>query len=208
MLFRSLLGYETINCTVRDEDICTFITNLSHLECMPLGADPGVLDPDEFVHEILTIRYPNPYLNDTCARIMTDTSRKVSTRYGVILSNYYNSPVPMHRVSHLRFIPLAIAAWLRYLIGVDDNGDPMELSPDPLLESLQKKLSGIQLGGEATYEQLYPILSDRTLFGLNTFEVGCGERIIDFFNQMIAGPGAVRATLHRYCDDKDTDLLI
>ena len=206
--FGSLLGYETINCTVRDEDICTFITNLSHLECMPLGADPGVLDPDEFVHEILTIRYPNPYLNDTCARIMTDTSRKVSTRYGVILSNYYNSPVPMHRVSHLRFIPLAIAAWLRYLIGVDDNGDPMELSPDPLLESLRKKLSGIQLGGEATYEQLYPILSDRTLFGLNTFEVGCGERIIDFFNQMIAGPGAVRATLHRYCNDKDTDLLI
>ena len=76
------------------------------------------------------------------------------------------------------------------------------------MESLRGKLEGITLGSTATYEQLYPILSDRTLFGLNTFEVGCGERIIDFFNQMIAGPGAVRATLHRYCNDKDTDLLI
>ncbi|MCD8355491.1 MAG: mannitol dehydrogenase family protein [Clostridia bacterium] len=206
--FGSLLGYETINCTVRDDDIRTFITNLSNAECMPLGADPGVLDPHEFIHEILTIRYPNPYLNDTCSRIMIDTSQKISTRYGKILSNYYNSPVPMHRVSHLRFIPLAIAGWLRYLLGVDDNGEPMQLSPDPLMESLQKKLEGITLGGEAKYEQLYPILSDRMLFGLNTFEVGCGERIIDFFNQLIAGPGAVRATLHRYCDDKDTDLLI
>lgn len=206
--YGSLLGYETINCTVRDDDIRTFITNLSHVECMPLGADPGVLDPDEFVHEILTVRYPNPYLNDTCARIMTDTSQKVVTRYGQILSNYYNSPVPMHKVSHLRFIPLAIAGWLRYLLGVDDNGDPIELSPDPMMDSLQKRLEGITLGSEADYDQLYAILSDRTLFGLNMFEVGCGDRIVDFFNQLIAGPGAVRATLHKYCDDKDTDLLI
>lgn len=207
--YGSLLGYETINCTVRDDDIRTFITNLVHAECMPLGADPGVLDPDEFVHEILTIRYPNPYLNDTCARIMTDTSRKVVTRYGKILSDYYNSPVPMHKVSRLRFIPLAIAGWLRYLLGVDDNGDPMAVSPDPMLENLQKRLAGITLGGgDADYYQLYDILSDRTLFGLNMFEVGCGDRIVDFFNQLIAGPGAVRATLHKYCDDKNTDLLI
>ncbi|MCI6925647.1 mannitol dehydrogenase family protein [Butyricicoccus porcorum] len=206
--FGMLLGYETINCIVHDDDIRTFITNLSHVECMPLGADPGVLDPDEFVHEILTVRYPNPYLNDTAARIMTDTSQKVGTRYGQILSNYYNSPVPMHRVSHLRFIPLAIAGWLRYLLGVDDNGEPMQLSPDPLMESLRGKLEGITLGSTATYEQLYPILSDRTLFGVNLFEIGCGDRVIEYFNELIAGPGAVRATLHKRCNDKDTDLLI
>lgn len=206
--FGAMLGYETINCIVRDPDILSFISNLVHVECMPLGADPGVLDPDEFVHEILTIRYPNPYLHDTHDRIMTDTSQKIGTRYGRILSNYYNSPVPMHRVSHLRFIPLAIAGWLRYLLGVDDNGEPMSLSPDPLLPTLQKKLAGIELGSHATREQLYPILSDRTLFSLNLFEVGCGDRVVEFFNELIAGKGAVRATLHRHCDDQDTDLLL
>lgn len=206
--FGMMLGYETINCIVRDEDILPFITNMVHDECMPLGADPGVLDPDEFVHEILTTRYPNPYLNDTAARIMTDTSQKVGTRFGQTLSNYYNSPVPMHRVSHLRLIPLAIAGWLRYLLGVDDNGEPMQLSPDPLLESLQKKLDGIELGDTVTHEQLYPILSDRTLFGLNLFEVGCGDCVISLFNELISGKGSVRATLHRHCNDKDTDLLI
>ena len=206
--FGMMLGYETINETVRDQDILNFITNLSHVECMPLGADPGVLDPDEFIHEILTVRYPNPYLNDTVARIMTDTSQKVDTRYGQILSNYYNSPVPMHRVSHLRFIPLAIAGWLRYLLGVDDNGNPMTLSPDPLLDALQKILSDIKLGDTVSEEKLYPILSSRVLFGLNMFEVGCGERIVQFFNELIAGPGAVRETLHRHCNDMDTDLLL
>lgn len=206
--FGMMLGYETINETVRDDDIRSFITNLSHVECMPLGADPGVLDPDEFVHEILTVRYANPYLNDTVARIMTDTSQKVETRYGQILKNYYNSPVPMHRVSHLRFIPLAIAGWLRYLIGVDDNGDPMTMSPDPMLESLQAKLAGVKLGDTVPTEKLYPILSDRMLFGLNMFEVGCGDRIVEFFNELNAGPGAVRATLHRHCNDFDTDLLL
>ncbi len=206
--FGMMLGYETINCIVHDEDIRAFITNLCYDECMPLGADPGVLDPDEFAHEILTVRYPNPYLNDTAARIMTDTSQKVVTRYGQILNNYYNSTSPLHRVSHLRLIPLAIAGWLRYLIGVDDNGDPMTLSPDPMLDALRGRLEGIALGGTATADQLYPILSDRRLFGLNLFEVGCGDRILEYFNELIAGPGAVRATLHRHCNDKDTDILI
>ncbi len=206
--FGILLDYETINCIIRDEDIHAFLTTMVHEELLPLGADPGVLDPDEFVHEILTVRYPNPYLNDTAARILTDTSQKVGTRYGQILSNYYNSPVPMHRVSHLRLVPLAIAGWLRYLIGVDDNGEPIQMSPDPLLDSLQEKLDGIELGGTASREQLYPILSDRMLFGLNMFEVGCGDRVVDMFNELIAGKGAVRETLHRYCNYKDTDLLI
>ena len=203
--YGSLLGYETISSEMNDEDIVTFITNLSNVECMPLGADPGVLDPTEFIHEILTVRYPNPYLNDTPARIMTDTSQKVGTRYGQILSNYYNSSAPMDRVTHLSYIPLAIAGWLRYLIGVDDNGNPMQLSPDPLLPSLQKQLEGITLGSTATEEQLYPILSDRTIFMVNLFEVGCGERVVEYFNELIAGPGAVRATLHRRRTNEETD---
>lgn len=206
--YGALLGYETINCIVRDDDIHTFITNLVYDETLPLGADPGVLDPLEYVHEILTQRYPNPYLNDTAARIMTDTSQKVGTRYGQILTEYYNSKVPMHKATRLRFIPLAIAGWLRYLIGVDDNGEEIALSPDPLLDSLRAKLSGIELGSKVTEEKLYPILSDRTLFGINLFEVGVGERTVQFFNELLAGKGAVRATLHRHCNEHNQDKLI
>ena len=31
----------------------------------------------------------------------------------------------------LVFIPLILAAWLRYLIGLDDQGKPFTPSPDP-----------------------------------------------------------------------------
>ena len=137
---------------------------------MPLGTDPGVLDPAEFIHEILTVRYPNPFLPDTPQRITTDTSQKVATRYGETLMNYYNSKVPMHKVTRLRFIPLAIAGWLRYLIALDDKGEPITLSPDPAMDLLQEALRGVKLGDPDSVceEALYAILSDRMIFGMQS----------------------------------------
>jgi fructuronate reductase len=46
----------------------------------------------------------------------------------------------------LKGIPLAIAGWARYLLGVDDSGEAMPLSPDPLLPSLEGRFSGTLLG--------------------------------------------------------------
>ena len=37
-------------------------------------------------------------------------------------------------LKNLKYIPLVIAGWCRYLMGIDDNGNEMELSPDPLLD--------------------------------------------------------------------------
>lgn len=209
-VFGCLLGYETIAEMMDDDDIVKLISGISQTESMPLGTDPGVLDPAEFIHEILTVRYPNPYLPDTPQRITMDTSQKLATRYGETLLSYYNSKVPMHKISYLRFIPLAIAGWLRYLIGVDDKGNEMPLSPDPAMDRLQAVMSGITLGDRdsATQEKLYPILSDRTIFGCNLFEVGCGERVVEYFRSMLAGPGAVRATVNRICNEEVTELYI
>jgi fructuronate reductase len=209
-VYGCLLGYDTISKEMEDEDIVALISGISETESMPLGADPGVLDPAEFIHEILTVRYPNPFLPDTPQRITTDTSQKVATRYGESLMSYYNSKVPMHKVTRLRYIPLAIAGWLRYLLGVDDNGDPIELSPDPSMDLLQKTLAGVKLGDPDSIREdaLYALLSDRMIFGCNLYEVGCGETIVEYFRSMLKGPGAVRATLHRICTDTNIDILI
>ncbi len=32
---------------------------------MPMVADPGVIDPEAFLHEVLGERYPNPFLQDS-----------------------------------------------------------------------------------------------------------------------------------------------
>ena len=78
----------------------------------------------------------------------------------------------------LQYIPLAIAGWCRYLMGIDDSGNEMTLSPDPMLETLKPYLAGIKLGdSESVGDKLRPILTNKTLFGLDLYEVGLGEKL-------------------------------
>lgn len=201
-LYGCLLGYNSIWAQMNDPDIPQLLVGVSR-EARQVVEDPGVIDPDEFLHEVMTVRYPNPHMPDTPQRITTDTSQKLGIRFGVTLLRYYNSPVPMHRISRLKFIPLAIAGWLRYLMGVDDEGQPMELSPDPLLESVQQRLADKKITfGRTDFPEmaLEPILSDRIIFGANLYEIGAAENITAMFRELNAGPGAVRKTIHKYCE--------
>lgn len=201
-VFGCLLGYRKISEEMQDQDIVNLITRMSEIEAMPMVSDPGALDPHEYLHEALSVRYPNPFMPDTPQRITTDTSQKLAIRFGVTLEGYYDSTLPKYRVCKLKYLPLVLAGWLRYLLAVDDNGEPMELSPDPNLSMLRAHLAGIGLGAEkVTEEQLYPILSSKPIFGVNLYEVGVADKVTDYFREMIAGPGAVRMVLHKYCGE-------
>jgi len=75
----------------------------------------------------------------------------------------------------------------------------MQLSPDPMLEELQVKLSGIQLGSTGPFaETLLPILANERIFGVDLVAHGIAPLVIHYFNELVAGPGAVRATLVKY----------
>ena len=82
-------------------------------------------------------------------------------------------------------IPLALAGWLRYLQGVDDEGNPFTLSDDPRLETL-KKLSPEE------------IAADEDIFGVNLKKAGLYEKVLALYGEMSQGKGAVRATLKKY----------
>ena len=98
-------------------------------------------------------------------------------------------------------LPLAIAGWLRYLLGVDDAGNAMALSGDPLLEELRAMLSGIELGKpESCGDKLRPILSNSMIFGSDLTRCPLGDRITGYFLEEIRGPGAVRETLKKVLD--------
>ena len=104
--------------------------------------------------------------------------------------------------SSLVFIPLAIAGWLRYLLGLNDNGEKMELSPDPMMKELSAALCDIVFGKpESCKNQLRSILGNSHLFGLDLYQAGVGEKVEDMFRELIAGPGAVTATLKKYLED-------
>ena len=196
-VYGCLLGFHSIADEMKDECLKKLITKVGYEEGLPVVINPGIIDPKGFIDEVIGKRFPNPYTPDTPQRIATDTSQKVAIRFGETIKAYKASDDLNPK--NLNFIPLVLAGWLRYLLGIDDNGNEMQLSPDPMLNELKNYLAGIQLGQpESVMEVLKPILSDDKLFGINLYEVGLGDMVENYFKELIQGTGAVRATLHKY----------
>jgi fructuronate reductase len=167
---------------------------IGYSEGLPVAPDPGIFSPRDFIVEVLEKRFPNPFIPDTPQRIATDTSQKIPVRFGQTIRAYMEDPVLDPK--NLTGIPLAIAAWFRYLLGVDDELRPMELSSDPMLPELQRRLAGIVPGSpESRGGQLLPILSNTAIFAVDLAEAGLAEKIESYFVSMLAGAGAVRRTL-------------
>ena len=173
-----VLGYDLFAHMLNtNEDMMKMARMVAYGEGLPVVADPGILSPQAFVDELFNDRFPNEYLGETVKAYVK--------RFG--------------DASKLTAIPLGIAGWLRYMLAVDDAGNKYELAPDPMNEELQEQLKDIVIGKPETFKnQLKPILSNERLFFTDLYKAGVGEKIENMFREMIAGPGAVRATIHKY----------
>ena len=165
-------------------------------EGLPVVVNPGVLDPKQFIDTVVSVRLPNPFMPDTPQRIATDTSQKLAIRFGETIKAYIASETL--NVQDLKMIPLVFAGWLRYLMGVNDEGVEFELSPDPLLESSRAFVKDVKLGESFDVETLRPLLSNQTIFGVDLYEVGLADLVCKYFLELISGVGAVRSTLVKY----------
>ncbi|MBR6403632.1 MAG: mannitol dehydrogenase family protein [Eubacterium sp.] len=189
-----LLGFTKISDEMMDEDLKNLVYALGQ-EGLKVVVNPGIIKPEEFLNEVLTERLPNPFMPDTPQRIATDTSQKLVIRYGETIKSYMKEG----KLSDLKIIPFVIAAWFRYLIGVDDEGREMELSPDPLMDVLAPLVKDIKLGQKVDDNSgINYILSKEELFGVNLLEAeSMSQKIIGYLNEMLEGPGAVRTTLKK-----------
>jgi fructuronate reductase len=199
-VFGCLLGFTKISAEMRDPDLVKLVEIIGYKEGLPVVVDPGILSPKQFIDQVLQVRFPNPFMPDTPQRIATDTSLKIPIRFGETVKAYLPDSGPAPRnIRDLKLIPLVFAAWIRYLLGVDDRGAPFTVSPDPLYDILYSSLSGIRLGQKGPFHrELEPILSDPRIFAVNLYEAGLGELVENYFEELLAGPGAVRKTLGRY----------
>ncbi len=196
-IYGCLLGYKKISDEMKDEELVKLVERVGYQEGLPVVVNPGILDPKEFIDTVLNVRVPNPFMPDTPQRIATDTSQKLAIRFGETIKAY--EAAADKDVSELKMIPLVFTGWLRYLMAVDDEGNAFELSPDPLLDTVCPYVAGIKLGEAADVEAaVKPILENEKIFGVNLYEIGMAEEVIGYFKEMIAGPGAVRATLKKY----------
>ena len=158
--------------------------------------DPKILSPKAFTDELFTDRFPNEYLGDTNLRLATDTSQGVGVRFGETIKAYMKKYGSAER---LTAIPLGIAGWLRYMLGVDDMGNTYELAPDPMVPEIQAALSSVVFGNpESLPDQLHPILSNEKVFFIDLYKAGLGEKIEGMFREMINGKGSTKATIHKY----------
>lgn len=189
-----LLGYTLIADEMKDDTLKNLVNKIGYDEGLPVVIDPKVLSPKKFIDEVVSERFANPYIPDTPQRIATDTSQKVGIRFGETIKSYMKDD--NLDPSNLVGIPLAIASWCRYLMGVDDGDKELILSPDPMMDILKKTMDKIKM--KDTTADLRDILSREEIFGINLYEVGLGDKIESMFVKMIKGPGAVRATIDEY----------
>jgi fructuronate reductase len=196
-VFGCLLDYTRISDEMKNPDLVKLIEGIGYREGLPVVTDPGIIKPKDFIDQVIRVRLPNPFMPDTPQRIATDTSLKIPIRFGETIKAYLEGQAAGLTLDNLTLIPLVLAAWLRYLLGIDDSLKPMELSSDPMLEELKKGLAGIEAGSPETYRvgQLRPFLSNAALFAVDLYEAGLGEKIGSLFVEMLAGNGAVSRTL-------------
>ena len=183
----TLLGYPTIAACMQDKRLVALLNHAAE-EAMPVVANPGIINPQDFLQEVITVRFPNPFIPDTPARINMDASQKIPVRFGVTLSSRAAAGLD---IAGLDAIPRFVALWLRYRMGIDDTGMPMALSPDPKLPAAVLPLAELKLGECTSAVDLRPILSDAATFGVDLYAAGLAGKIEEIFAELAAKPGAV-----------------
>ncbi|MFT9098649.1 mannitol dehydrogenase family protein [Liquorilactobacillus sp.] len=199
-IFGNLLGYKSIWQEVENPDLLDLIKNLGYKESLPVVKDPKIINPKLFIDQLIEKRLPNRNIPDTPQRIATDTSQKLKIRYGVTIQHYLNNPA--FYVTDLEFIPFVIAGWCRYLMGIDDQGQKFELSSDPMLTELTPKVADIKLSAPVdVHEHLKTILSNKEIFGFDLYQIDLGEKVEEYFKELINGKQAVAKTIKRIVAD-------
>ena len=192
-IFGCLFDYHFIHEEMRDPDLVSLIKVLGYQEGLPVVMNPEIINPEKFIDEVINTRLANPFIPDTPQRIATDTSQKLSVRYGETIKSYVaSSTLNAHS---LKIIPLVLAGWLRYLSGIKDSGEMFEVSPDPMLPVLQPLFSEFKLGKTNAPQEIETLLRNEKIFGLDLVEVGLSDSIIYLYEEMSKAPGAVRLTI-------------
>lgn len=196
-IYGCLLGYQLISEEMKNPALKKLVENIGYVEGLPVVVNPGIMDPKKFIDQVVNIRIPNPFMPDTPQRIATDTSQKLAIRFGETIKAYRKKPDL--NTQDLKYIPLVFAGWLRYLMAVDDNGAPFQLSPDPLADAVTPYVQSYELS-EAPKElsALDPLLANAKIFGVDLIEAGLSDLVKQYFTELTSGTGAVSKTLQKY----------
>ncbi|MFQ1702819.1 mannitol dehydrogenase family protein [Loktanella agnita] len=129
-----LAGYDTIAACVADPDFAALCEALWRDEILPTVPAPEGEDLPAYAAALLD-RYRNPAIRHRTWQIAMDGSQKLPQRLlGTIRDNLDQGRVPLR-------LCLAVAAWMRYVGGVDEKGQSIDVR-DPLADTLKVASDG------------------------------------------------------------------
>ena len=131
-----LAGYETIAETVADPGFAQLCQRLWSDEILPSVPQPEGEDLNAYCAALLA-RYRNPAIRHRTWQIAMDGSQKLPQRLlGTIQDQLAKGDVPLG-------LCLAVAGWMRYVGGVDENGAAIDVR-DPLAQRLKAACESVE----------------------------------------------------------------
>jgi mannitol 2-dehydrogenase len=116
----SLRGHRTVDSVMRDPDLSAFIRSLMIEEVAPLLPPVPGLDLGDYVETLLG-RFSNPAVGDRLERLCARGSTKMPAYLIPSIADAVRRGTPHGHLTR------ALAAWFRYLRGVDLMGSPIQI---------------------------------------------------------------------------------
>jgi fructuronate reductase len=125
-----LAGYATIAETMTDPNFVALVRGLMDEEVTPTLAIPAGADIGAYKRSHLE-RFANPALKHRTWQVAMDGSQKLPQRLLDTARDRLKADAPIPRIA------LAVAAWMRYVTGRDEAGQPIDVR-DPLAARLRR----------------------------------------------------------------------
>jgi fructuronate reductase len=129
-----LAGYETVADVMADESFARLVAELMEKESMPTLEASKTGDLGAYMRALLA-RFRNPALRHRTWQIAMDGSQKLPQRLLETARARLARGAPIERLA------LGVAAWMRYVTGVDERGRPIDVR-DPLSARLKAIADG------------------------------------------------------------------
>ncbi len=126
-----LAGHETIADCMKDEALAGFVGHLMNMEVTSTLAVPPGTDVSAYKQALLT-RFRNPGLRHRTWQIAMDGSQKLPQRLLGTIRDRLRANTPIDGLA------LGVAAWMRYVTGVDEKGGAIDVR-DPLKDELRTR---------------------------------------------------------------------
>jgi fructuronate reductase len=174
-----LAGHETIAETVGDDVFARFVAQLWTDEIIPVVKAPPGINLQAYAGQLLA-RFANRAIRHRTWQIAMDGSQKLPQRLLFTIRDRLATGRPIRRLA------LAVAAWTRYVSGIDEQGKPIDVR-DPLAQHLR---TVIDRAGQDPAARARAVIGVEAVFGSDLPRAGAFTGAVENAARLIAEKGA------------------